>query len=525
MTTQQKHYIIMIGILIYASITWWIFFLSIGAHEYDGDAIFYAYNAASLTRSFQAAPLLIKPNWNNFVHNDRNIAEPFCLVNPGYNLMLASFYKIIGQCRLWYASLLSYVFYIFGSVFLILLLNQLFPKNLLFTSILIFSNLLLVWTMIRPLSDPIFWGLTMFLIWYAFNYSQKHISIGMLIGFIFFMRAQAIFLYPLILILIVQSLRVKELLLVVFKIVIGSIPFLLLFKLTQIWTGPSGHYEPSFYFTTWTKYILSINLHKYLLNINTSIKYLSSMNVLTPVFWVLVPSIFYPAQHHFIYRLRWFTLLGILLLILFFSMAINPSSRYYIMFTPFIIVLAYDFSCSLANSFIHHKKLIHAVIIFFFLCSNSSGFLNLIKNSSNMSFTKNVDYYDWKPVETYLKTFSHDAIIATQSHADLLLLHESRNIIILPESSSEFLNNSVRNNKIDGIVFILNKFKSGAKDKNDYFLCDHYRSWKELLKMDNIVDKSGNIFTKEYFQKGKIIQVIVYKKQFDKSNMNHSGQE
>jgi len=507
---MKKRISIIIFILIYSSIIFWVSFFSCGINDdiYDYcDAKAYAVNAATLSRTFESMPIhLLTPyTWDDFVYEKRELGLGSALINPGYCIMMAGIYKLIGKCRLLYGSFVSYIFYLFGIIFMILILSRFFNhKELLFCCILICSSWLIIMNMIRPLSDPVFWGLSLFCIWFSLKYPNKHILIGAIIGVIFIFRFQGLFLYPLIFILIVQDFSVKVMIKTIVRMSIGAIPFLIIMKLIPLITGQNVAVQTinagaTFYLTSYMKLLQNFNFSAYIIKINQSIKKLSSLNVLTPIFWLLATSIFSPDENKLIIRLRWFCLLGIVSLIVVGSLGNGPSSRLYLVFFPFVIALSFQFVKTLANNFTADaKKLITPLIIIFFLFSTSSGLLSIVACYNKRSDQKFIPAEVWDSFEINLKHFKPDAVIAT-NYLELPFFHETRNIAILPENFRSFMNESQRNHELDGIVFVTYKNRF-----------NHYSSWKSILKQGNITDKNNNKFIKIFEIVNPLVQIYCY---------------
>jgi len=493
---MKKTYSIIVVVLIYASITWWISLSSSGVYDIyeNGDAKIYAVNAASLSRTFESSSIhVLNPyTWNDFVNAKRELGQPSALTNPGYSIMMAGIYKIVGNCRLWYGCMVSYVFYIFGLVFMVLIFARfLTTKELLFCCLLFCSNWLVLVNMIRPLTDPVFWGLALFCVWFSLKFPEKTISIGAIVGLILIMRIQAIFLYPLILILIVQQIRIKILFQIVLKLSVGSIPFFIIFKSIPWITGQSVsalemNSESTYYLTSYISFINMFNFHDYIIKINQSIQKLSSLNVLTPIFWILTVSIFAPEKDPVVARLRWFSLIGVVSLILVGCLGAGPSSRLYLLFVPFIIATSFLFVKALAMNFssTNIKKYIYPLIIVYFMFSTSSGLLTIATGYCNKS-PKNITSDVWQPFENYLDCFKPEAIIATNCIM-LPLFHETRNIVPLPDNIDVFINESQKNKKLDALIFFF------YRDKKTYL------SWKKYVCQDTIIDAQKNEFRKSF---------------------------
>jgi len=507
---MKKSFVIIVVVLIYASITWWISFRSFGVYDIyeQGDAKIYAVNAASLSRTFESSPIhVLNPyTWDDFVNSKRALGIASALTNPGYSIIMAGIYKIAGKCRLWYGSMVSYFFYMLGIVFMILIFQRFLNyKEILFCCFLFCSSWLVIMNMIRPLTDPVFWGLSLFCIWFALEYPKKPIIIGTITGVILIFRIQAIFLYPLLLILIVQNFTFKDLYQATYKLSITAIPFFLILKIIPWFTGQNEsalviNSDSTFYLTSYINFFRAFNFHDYIVKINQTIQKLSSLNVLTPVFWLLATSIFAHDPNNIVVRLRWFSFTGIVSLIIVACVGASPSSRLYLIFFPFIIALSFHFVKTLYNNSSQGaKKYITPFIVIFFLFSSSSGFLSIISGCTKSSSSPSVSSDAWESLEDHLSHFKPDAVIATNCLI-LPLFHETRNIVTLPKQTSSFIYESKRNKELDGIVFIT--YKNNLK---------HYSSWKQQLMQDNIIDSQNNKFIKSFELINPKIQIFCYK--------------
>jgi hypothetical protein len=98
---------------------------------------------------------------------------------------------------------------------------------------------------------------------------------------------------------------------------------------------------------------------------------LFSVHIFGFSFCFLVASLCFPSSQTYLYRLRWFTFLGIMVLITVFPFVAKKIvvSRYFCVYIPFVILTVWTFTSDLLSHFSLSKKTI-AWLVGFGLCAN-----------------------------------------------------------------------------------------------------------------------------------------------------------
>lgn len=518
-------------VVFFAVVAWWLTFLAQGVHDHV-DAVRYAGNAASLSRTFQGAPSL---SWDDFVRRTGKLGAQDAMPNPGFTLLLAGVYRVTGVARVWYASLLAFPFFVFGAIFVALYWTRLFPSRwVVWFSVLVFSNHRLIRSLSRPLTEAPFWGTSMFLFWFVHRHPRRVVWAGGIVGFTVMLRFQAVFYVPLLLVLLVREGSVRAVVLDALRLLAGGLPFyVLLFLLPRLTgTAASGAAASSdFYLRFWVPRLLSLDPVRFATDLDVSLSRLPAFLYLTPVFWLLPVSVFCAARESHLYRLRWFVLLGVLSLTVVYSIGEPVQGRYLVVYVPLLIPVAWEFLSGLARQWGRAAGPLRLLAAGFFLFASAPSMAQLALCARHVSL-RNLHFPNWAPLQSALRELGPDAVVATNRAPFLAMLYESRNLVALPATASAFLRESSRNGELDAVAFVLSRLRNEVVMKQHRpllptdiaqsvadvpFILEPSHGWADVLERDEVLDESGHRFRKVLDTQDAFVRTVVFRAEMQQS--------
>lgn len=511
-------------LMIVAAATWWTVFLAHGAHDYS-DALMYQGNAAVMARS---GTILEGQNWAALAAGQASTISSD-VANPGYIALMAAVYAATGGTgEMWYGSLVSFVFYMVGCWFFLALVQRfLSPVAAAFCAVLVFVNPLLLITVIRPLSDGPFIGLSMILFWYMVTYPRHTLRIGAFIGLITVIRIQGIFYLPAALLLTVDRMAWRSLLSAGLRLGFGALPFLALMGAMPGLMGASapvanvGGGTASYV----AKFIDGLHAASPMLlfeNINGFLKQHQSIMVLTPVFSLFLAALFASSDQRGELRLRWFVAAALAISVAPMIHVKTPPDRYFAVFIPFIFLAAWRFGLHLADGFGHHRRVATAGLVAFFLFASSGGLL-MVAWSAAQAGAGNAAGVDRSALTAALAGVPKDGWVATNDVELLALEAPVDHVLPLPEDPATAVETPAAMARLAAIALVLNRVQNAHEHfdsptpgnlavdlANTPYLAAKYAAWAPVLEQGVLVDAAGRRFEKVVDEATPLRRLVVF---------------
>ena len=491
-----------------------VYSLLIGFYDYKDGLVYYV-NAYSIYKHGVLLPGF--SDWHSF-SGGTDLVE-FYTANTGYSAFLALVFSLFDFARPWVAMAVSAAFYIAGVGFFASFAYKKLPAwGATLLLILVTTHSHILGFAIRPLTDPPFFGCMMALLWFSDAYPRRHYLFGFITGFAIFLREPTILVLPLLPILVTEDFKPRSYLLCLFRICLGSLPWLALMALgAELFTTGDASAPENHYVGAIPHLISLFSPSRWVSNVDLSFSRLFRfMEIGIPAGSLLAVSLMHTRDYPH-RRIAWFTVLYLATLIFIESASEIMTGRYLTPILPAALFAAWGAAEFLMGPLAKRRVLAFALSFFFLLpAMNSAVFLTrrIPHISPDNLFTVN-----YAALERSLASVGVDGTILSNT-IEAYTVQDGKRIVAAPVRFADFAAGG-RNRELSAIVFLFNKvvndpqlgYHRWTARKTDG-LADYagrYGDWIGPLGQDVIVDASGNRFEKVFEEKTATTFSVVFK--------------
>jgi hypothetical protein len=406
--------------------------------------------------------------------------------NHLFSLIIGLFFKFIGRVSILYFAYFSSAITIIGNIFLGFAVKKFFPdRRAALLLALILCNGTIWCNTNRPITDPWAWTVLMVIFWGMVTGRFNGFIVGVLIGIAGLLRGQMFQFLPILPLLRQEKTGAVGFFKELFKILIGFLFTVYLFKaLFCAFIEVQGN-TVEFYTSMIKSYVDKLDAIDSIAWFLCHCSQLSYKHFPCALLFTIV-FIFFKSKNSldsFMKKMAIFSIITVLMPMICYSIITGVwcDARYYIYVIPMFYIVAYYFCSRLVNS--RAKAILTIVFVSFSLYSGASF---ICRETSHLSsFTKEaiyrgkLDVTDLTETEKFIKNNFHKNSILVANYYFISAYHCGRNLVYVP--TVEEFRQGKANHLVDGIVLI----------KQIEVADEVMRGW---LGLDSITDNQGNMF-------------------------------